>query len=1103
MGEGKAEVGYQSETAKIFVFIQIARESLQWDESTGMTMAEKAIDGFLAELFEKWKGPPKGEGANHLVSIILFCRRAKRAEAAGHSPHAYEDQYSVVVDWEMYEDWQPILCRVRKEAMDMLQVSPELIVESRRGNTLEALHLALMIFDRHHMDRDLSKTGMSIICVLPSGGLLEVPRNKFDLVRLAKRRVLDSGIWLQLICLGEKPLHCVPLIIFTSGRGEKIYHPYWMNIMHYEGRSQWEEVSRVVVQDPDSIAAPSSTSCSYESVLSMGSISEASDSDPCTIEAFKPRHCLMCSNLWSLFGSSKHVGWDMLFALPVCPLRCPITLSTEDLTRSFELVDSTVHEVSSNNLLLGRGATVHDIFRELVELRVALGFLEVCAVGLSGKFFCLSHEIHRLNLPSEAGEKMLVEIYRKRKGSGVVYPETFAYSADIKAKNHPGYRRYDFLFNALPVPNFPWLSADRIIAGEEDQSQILQYVYWQSRFVLIPTEEAPRESLIMATVANEIFDDEELRIAGFFKFIEAFQKIALSRATNPTLAESSPLLQPIKEKDLKISAMEFLKISLTTASCSAYAQQLFSRYSMSDGLLPTPTNRLMVPNDTPKDYSEDDDGDPNYVGDVEPLRRDSEITKMAVLMQHPLVGLNIKNRRWHWRIYRNVFVGSEAVDWILKFFDDVSTREEAVELGNVLIDAGVWDHIFGTHRFLDGYYYYRFSPSYDLGTLRKSDPFILRRVSSTDNTCNKAERHESPDEQATVSSQQRAVVMSRCVLINVTGGKRHFPSSAPTTNGPSLLSPSAPHKQEWAILHYDSSHNPKNAYHFRLHWLTCSARLVDDLIQSWSRRAAQCGFVLVEAPVESNPPLRPSPTSRSGVLSAAPFNRPLAIRFSVRPPSVSRLNEQLGETGTIAEDYFIAELLRRYGFVLDFESDDHFPSPSTTARCVWSYKRLPHVRPQYIHQTGVAIVQIAADDAVFASDSDGDGGKNARKDGHTDQEQPGEYLLWSTNRLLLSAASAAKARSGGHQTLRAQEEQLFTEISLLCADPVALGAFWRETLRLLGQTVGIGPILDDAPVAACDDESPGLSVEEDVEFVAGSPESILHRIARLNLESSL
>lgn len=1099
MGEGEARVGYQSETAKIFIFVQLARESLQWDERTGMTMAEKAIDGFLAELFDKWKGSLKGESANHLVSIILFCRRARRSNLA-EGQDAYDDQYSVVVDWEMHEDWQPVLCRVRKEAMDMLQISPELIVESRRGNVLEALHLALMIFDKHYMDRDLSKTGMSIMCVLPSGGLLEVPGNKFDLVRLAKRKVLDSGIWLQLICLGERPLHYVPLINFTDVEGEKNYHPYWMNIMHYEGQSQWEDAPRLPVQESTSSTAPSSISGSYESISSMGSVSEVPDSDPCNLEASRLRHCLMCSNLWGLFGSPKQMDWDMLFALPVCPLRCPITLEAEELTQSFELADSTVHEVGLNNLLLKRGATAHDLFGELVELRVALGFLELCVVGLAGKFLCLSHEIHRLSLLPGMGDKVLVELYRRREKPDVIRPETFAYSADIKAKNHCKYRQYDFRFNALPAPNFPWLSADRTIAGAEEQSQILQYVYWQSRFVLIPAEEAPRESLIMATVANEIFDDEELRIAGFFKFIEAFQKIALSRATNPTHANSSPLLRPIKGKDLKISAMEFLRISLTTSSCSAYAQQLFSRYSMPNGSLSVPQNRLMVPNDMPKDCSEDDDGDPNYVGDVEPLRRDSEITKMAVLMQHPLVGLNIKNRRWHWRIYRNVFVGSEAVDWILKFFDDVSTREEAVELGNVLIDAGVWDHIFGTHRFLDGYYYYRFSPSYDLGTLRKSDPFILRRVSSTDNAGNKGEGQGNTDEQSNLASQQRAVVMSRCVLIDVAGNKKNVPSSAVVTNAASsLLSPSAPHKQEWAILHYDSSHNPKNAYHFRLHWLTCSARLIDDLIQSWSRRAAQCGFVLVEAPVESNPPLRPSPTSRVGVLSAAPFHRSLAIHFSVKPPSVHRLNEQLGATGTIAEDYFIAELLRRHGFISDFESDDRFPASTTTARCVWSYERLPNVHPQYIHHTGVAIVQIAID----GDDDDHENHNGADNDANRDR--PSEYLLWSANRLLLSATSATKARSGGHQSLRAQEEQLFNQISLLCANPGALGAFWKETLRLLGQTVGVEPILDDAPVATCDDESPALNTTagEDAQFVAGSPESILHRIARLDLESSL
>ena len=51
-------------------------------------------------------------------------------------------------------------------------------------------------------------------------------------------------------------------------------------------------------------------------------------------------------------------------------------------------------------------------------------------------------------------------------------------------------------------------------------------------------------------------------------------------------------------------------------------------------------------------------------------------------------GLSIRTRKWMLKSYENVFVGKEAVDWMVnnKIADD---RASAVELGNVLQDLKV------------------------------------------------------------------------------------------------------------------------------------------------------------------------------------------------------------------------------------------------------------------------------------------------------------------------------------------------------------------------------------------------------------------------------
>ncbi len=108
------------------------------------------------------------------------------------------------------------------------------------GNFFEALNLALNIFDKHHMDRDLMRTGQALVVVSPGMGLFEADRK---LLMLTKRRLLDNGVGIDLLCLNSRPLHRVPLIIYKednevssqsssdSSAGQIFYNiPHWLRI---------------------------------------------------------------------------------------------------------------------------------------------------------------------------------------------------------------------------------------------------------------------------------------------------------------------------------------------------------------------------------------------------------------------------------------------------------------------------------------------------------------------------------------------------------------------------------------------------------------------------------------------------------------------------------------------------------------------------------------------------------------------------------------------------------------------------------------------------------------------------------------------------------
>jgi len=69
-------------------------------------------------------------------------------------------------------------------------------------------------------------------------------------------------------------------------------------------------------------------------------------------------------------------------------------------------------------------------------------------------------------------------------------------------------------------------------------------------------------------------------------------------------------------------------------------------------------------------------------------------------------GVAIEDRRHLATVYRRCFVGKEAVDWLVR--SEELTRDEAVAVGQRLIENGTIHHVLDEHPFRDGRYFYRF-----------------------------------------------------------------------------------------------------------------------------------------------------------------------------------------------------------------------------------------------------------------------------------------------------------------------------------------------------------------------------------------------------------
>ncbi|RAQ99927.1 intracellular signal transduction [Stemphylium lycopersici] len=248
----KSKPIFRSESARYTLFIQMSREMWDFDtEGAGEIMFNKVVSGFLPDLFKRWLRI----NARHLVTIILFTRMqydgepvADRPEGTTSDTHfdshsgTFRDYYRVVVSDMASGDWINILYQLKKEfRMFLREVSlvrkpvnqltnkedagldgpvNDVVVAGRpssasQGNILEAINLAAAQFAKDYIDRDLVRTGISVIVVTPGTGVFEVD---YNMLKLTTDTLIGSGIGIDLVCLSPMPLHSVPLFKYRTPR---------------------------------------------------------------------------------------------------------------------------------------------------------------------------------------------------------------------------------------------------------------------------------------------------------------------------------------------------------------------------------------------------------------------------------------------------------------------------------------------------------------------------------------------------------------------------------------------------------------------------------------------------------------------------------------------------------------------------------------------------------------------------------------------------------------------------------------------------------------------------------------------------------------------
>ncbi|KAF3003751.1 vacuolar membrane-associated protein iml1 [Curvularia kusanoi] len=595
------------------------------------------------------------------------------------------------------------------------------------------------------------------------------------------------------------------------------------------------------------------------------------------------------------------------------------------------------------------------LIRELVAFRLSHGF-QICTgtavADFSGRsekslasilspdylasdgdtvFMTVGTSIHQL--VCVAGGEVEVKRYHRKptmtleSSAGIDTP--LPYRPYIRTAFEPNYDPRDIVLHP-PKKEFNWNFIDTFLAGYQDEfSDVLRF--WRARFVLIPVEIPSVNRRPLPMLAED--SEEEVRLEGIRKLTQLWQRYRYF----PPEERFQQGTSSSKQKDPNPLAIEY---HTRDPSAVVAAGSVNTMYNNLEGDLPGPI------------FSDADKYTTSNI-DLRKLAEDLQGEK----------GIQMLDRRWHWKIHYNCFVGFDLTNWLLSNFKDIDSRESAVDFGNQLMDKGLFQHVQRRHHFRDGNFFFQISPDYRAPRsevragwfgLRKTDksvpstplhegprtsPFTAKGIMSRPNTAESSSNASSSNKEGEktptrTSAAKRNVALSRAMRYDVDPRRRSY--------RPEIIS-----------LHYDLVHNPDNCYHIRIDWMNVTAKLIEDAIVTWATSVEKYGLRLVEVPI----------AELADITDYHPFRTPYHIKLAMQPPQ--NQTEAMWDSMHFSPQYsrtdkfaYHKALLRKLDFVLDMEAANAFP-PDVDVSYSWGTPDYKYT--QFIHRTGGLLAQITDD----------------------------------------------------------------------------------------------------------------------------------------------
>jgi hypothetical protein len=683
-------------------------------------------------------------------------------------------------------------------------------------------------------------------------------------------------------------------------------------------------------------------------------------------------------------GPSQYRRWQHVFPRPVftktmkwkslcSPASVPLT--TEYFPTKYQLdteYQQKPYNISQNadDELNEHPKTREEFLRELIGLRLSHGFQIVVGPAVAeafgqksmkianvfdrdriaedgvSVFMSMGNTIHQLSCVN--GTEVEINMFvRKPTAStaniaGSIVPAV--YNPAIRTTLAEQYESRKIVLGK-PKEEDNWNYVDTFTAGfDEEMSENLRF--WRARFVLIPVER-PTQSQRRQGEDNE----EEIRLEGIKRLTQMWQRHRIVTASERRFQS----LASRKTKDPNP-----LDIVYKTEDPSVVVTAELETLPLVEG-----------------------DGAPRrgQLLESERFRKAKlDIAGLAEAIQAPVAkgGVRMQNRRWHFRLHYNCFIGSDMTTWLIENFEDIETREEAVELGNMLMakdelqrlrekeagkengkekdkDMGIFVHVEKRHPFRDGQYFYQVTGEFAKQRPESQSGWFARRRDNSVPSTPMTESRDSPRQERSRSSSNYDEKSSNSGTTTPTtaGGGQKKPKVALSK----VMKYDVDHRKrsyrpERINLHYDRLHNPDNCYHIRIDWMGVTAKLIEDAIESWATTAERYGLRLVEAPIGE----------ASSITSIHPFRSPYIIQLAAQPPDqqprtyfdINSFAPQV-QASPASRHYYQKAIMKKFNFVLDIEAARNFPS---NVDVTYSWGRPDFKYTQYIHRSGVILAQI-------------------------------------------------------------------------------------------------------------------------------------------------